>query len=72
VQADQCFSTWKLLGLIGIVIGVLVYSFDGIFWGYNPQDDMQYGNVNRPLLTAMEEPQDELIVDKVVELVDNN
>lgn len=72
MQADQCFSTWKGLGLIGIVIGVFVYSFDGIFWGYKSQDDKHYGNANRPLLAAMEEPQDVLVVDKLVELVDNN
>jgi len=60
VQVDQCFSTWKGLGLVGIVIGVLVYSFDGILWGCNPHEDMQYGNVARPLLAAMEEPQEEV------------
>jgi len=68
VQQDQCFTTWKVLGLIGTVIGVLVYSFDGIFWGYDPHEGMQYDNVYRPLLTAMEEPGDEIIVDKSVEL----
>jgi len=66
VQVDQCFTTFKGLGLVGIVIGVLVYSLDGIFWGYNPHQDMLY---NRPLLDAMEEPQDELIVNKVVGLI---
>lgn len=62
MEVDQCFTTWKVLGLVGTIIGVIVYSFDGIFWGYNPHEDVRNDNVYRPLLAAMEEPQDELVV----------
>jgi len=34
-QMEQCITTWKVVGLTGTVIGVLIYSFDGLLWHRN-------------------------------------
>lgn len=53
VQLEQCIDTFKLIGFIGTLIGVLVYSFDGILWGHEPDDDLwDNENVSKPLLPA--------------------
>lgn len=40
-QLDQCITTWKLIGFIGTVLGVLVYSFDGLLWGKERDVDLR-------------------------------
>jgi len=51
VQLEQCIDTYKLIGFIGALIGVLVYSFDGIMWAHEPDDDLfDNENVSKPLL----------------------
>jgi len=36
-QMEQCITSWKLVGLTGTVIGVLIYSFDGLLWRRSEQ-----------------------------------
>lgn len=37
-QLAQCVNTWKMVGFVGTMLGILVYSLDGVLWGIDTNE----------------------------------